>query len=141
ASDCWAVGALEAPPPVGGAATETLIEHWDGNAWAVVTTPPIAGGNLSAVTCVAASDCWAVGSQLGGAQTLTEHWDGSLWTPVTSPNAGDGVLSVLVSATCMSATDCWAVGYDDASTTSYLNLVERWDGSAWTVVPSAHPSQ
>jgi hypothetical protein len=71
ASDCWAVGYYI------NAVTQTLIERWDGTAWAIVSSPNTASGNnfLLGVTCVSASDCWAVGYyQSGVPQTLTEHY-------------------------------------------------------------------
>ena len=41
---------------------ETLAMHWDGTQWAIVPTPnPGAGGQLLAVSAVAANDVWAVG--------------------------------------------------------------------------------
>src|SRR6266550_2107815 len=60
ASDCWAAGNYFA----GGAVTQTLIERWDGTSWAIVSSPNagVTQGNfLYGVTCVSASECWAVG--------------------------------------------------------------------------------
>jgi photosystem II stability/assembly factor-like uncharacterized protein len=89
ATDVWAVGGGQL------AGSKTLIEHWDGVQWSVVTSPN-PGSNydiLDGVTAVSASDVWAVGydGNTGGvAQTLTEHWDGAQWSVVTSPNPGTG---------------------------------------------------
>lgn len=58
-SECWAVG-VSFP----GSVRQTLIERWDGNSWAIVASPnssPTQHNLLSSVTCVSASDCWAVG--------------------------------------------------------------------------------
>src|SRR4029077_17306988 len=66
-------------------ASLTLVEHWDGTSWAIVSSPntsaahnTFSGWNqLSGVTCVSASDCWAVGyagDKLGTLNTLTEHY-------------------------------------------------------------------
>src|SRR5204862_3242766 len=48
--------------------------------WSVVNPPQPKGtmtdNGLNGVTCVSASDCWAVGAFKGNAyQTLIEHWD------------------------------------------------------------------
>src|SRR5207244_865516 len=83
--------------------------------WTIVASPNTSTtqNNLLGVTCVSASDCWAVGSNVAGSgapRTLIEHWDGTVWAVVSSPNASlpNNVLS---SVTCVSASDCWAVGY------------------------------
>jgi hypothetical protein len=75
ASNCWAVGDY-----YNGIALQTLIERWDGTAWSIVTSPNISTAQtnvLSGVTCVSASECWAVGysyADNGVAQTLIEHY-------------------------------------------------------------------
>jgi hypothetical protein len=71
--DCWAVG-----ESYNGSAVLTVTERWDGTSWAIVTSPdPLGSGRsiLYGVTCVSASDCWAVGYfTSGGSHTLTEHY-------------------------------------------------------------------
>lgn len=59
AADCWAVGRY-----FNGVATQTLILHWNGQAWlqAVAPNTSVSTFNqLYGVTCVSAADCWAVG--------------------------------------------------------------------------------
>src|SRR5206468_722911 len=109
------------------------------------------------VTCLSASDCWAVGTYnsninipgfSGGDtyQTLTEHWDGTAWTVVTSPNTDATQSNYLFGLTCSSASNCWAVGlYDNGINTiddhaTYQTLVERWDGTSWTIITSPNTS-
>ena len=46
--------------------------------------------------------------------------------------AGGGIGSALRSVKCTSNTSCVAVGY----TGKGKGLIERWDGSTWTIVPS-----
>ena len=111
ASDCWAVGYYVIP----GHGGKTLIEHWNGTAWSIVTSPNATQGNeLSGVTCTSASDCWAVGDyntgSVGGWRALIEHWNGTAWSIVTSPNTS-GTQYYLRDVTCASASDCWAVGH------------------------------
>ena len=126
-SDCWAVGGNN-------------IEHWDGSAWTIVTSPST-GGQLGGVSCASASDCWAVGSYINGAyQTLIEHWDGTSWTVVSSPNTSSTESNQLHGVTCASASDCSAVGtYSNNSGYEYT-LIEKWDGSSWTIVTSLNIS-
>jgi hypothetical protein len=69
----------------------TLIEHWNGHAWSIVTSPSpwSAGSMLNGVVDISASDAWAVGVYSNNhftSQTLTEHWNGSSWSVVKSPN-------------------------------------------------------
>jgi len=131
-TDAWAVGTASA---------KTLVEHWDGASWSVVPSPN--AGTFSNLTSVAANspnDVWAVGGSFaqGAASTLVEHWDGSSWTVVPSPSPGS--LTALLGVTSVSDRNVWAVG--DANTNSAVPfvpqpLVEHWDGTSWSVVPSA----
>jgi hypothetical protein len=62
----------------------TLIEHYDGTNWSVVSSPnspPYSGNDhadsLTRVTCIATTDCWAVGYYLDSNsvnQNLIEHY-------------------------------------------------------------------
>ena len=140
ASECWAVGSYYS-----GSIDQTLIERWDGSSWAIVSSPNTLATEynyLQGVTCVSGSDCWAVGYYIktnGGYQTLIQHWDGVSWTIVTSPNTSDAQNNVLHGVTCASASNCWAVGYYDNGTTNQT-LIERWDGTSWTIITSPNTS-
>ena len=142
ASDCWAVGYYEAGL---GNPWHTLIEHWDGTSWNIVTSPntdPAQRNYLYGVTCLSTSDCWAVGAYgdpyQGPSleQTLIEHWDGSAWTIVSSPNTSATQNNALYGVTCVAASDCWAVGYHydydriTNQTGALQTLTEHWDGTA-----------
>ena len=150
ASDCWAVGRYAARynPPL----DQTLIEHWEGSGWSLIPSPdvdPTFNETLAGVTCVSSVDCWAVGGVVtpqttGGSvkQTLTEHWDGTAWSIVSSPNPFPGHDNYLAAVTCTSSSDCWAVGYvatrlNDTAFFVYQNLIEHWNGIAWTPFPSS----
>ncbi len=143
ASNCWTVGFYVAS----SGAPQTLIEHWDGTAWAIVPSPNASLPNnvLSDVTCLSASDCWAVGYYITAPsvyQTLIERWDGTSWAIVTSPNAAQ--INRLNAVTCRSASDCWAVGYSEIVGTGTLNidqtLIEHWNGTSWAIVTSPNTS-
>jgi len=143
ASDCWAVGDAF----VSGV-DQTLVEHWDGSSWAIVSSPDTNStyaNNLSGVTCISASDCWAVGYAFnaganGAAQTLTEHWDGSSWVIVNSQSTDPTQDNYLASVTCPSASQCWAVGYYFPSGDTPETMIEQWDGSSWSIATSPHTS-
>jgi hypothetical protein len=136
-NDAWAVG-ISNPTPT--AQTRTLIQHWDGTAWKVVTSrSPGQLSALSDVKAVAPNDIWAVGfyyNLAGNQQTLVEHWNGKAWRVVTSPSPGASYNGLSKLAVVSSKT-IWAVGStsNDGGNTSQT-LVERWNGKTWQVVPS-----
>lgn len=138
-NDVWAVGYYWKQ-----SLNKTLIEHWDGKSWSVITSPNPGGGNnqLNGVAVISANDVWAVGyydAGEGPSQTLLEHWDGKSWKAVTSPNPSTNA-NVLNAVTAISSTNVWAVGdYLDTSTGIWKTLTEHWDGTAWSVVSSPSP--
>ena len=75
-----------------GSAYETLIEHWDGTSWSIVTSPngsTTQDNLLDSVTCTSASQCWAVGDYYNGSayQTLIEQYTAPLLQIVTAQSA------------------------------------------------------
>ncbi len=141
ATNAWAVGHFT------GSAGENrvLVEHWNGQAWKVQTSPNPTGANTAGLTGVAATsatNAWAVGSyfqQGAGALTVIEHWDGKTWTIEPSPNPGGGDGSELNGVAATSAKNVWAVGDIDFSNGAGKTLVEHWNGSTWSVQPSPNP--
>lgn len=148
ASDCWAVGySYSLVYPRDGTAAQTLIERWDGTSWSIVNSANSGAGHNNAfasVTCVSASDCWAVGYHDLGAntayQTLAEHWNGSSWSIVTSASTSTNQSNFLADVTCVSSSDCWTVGRYLSDNNTYQTVIERWDGTSWTIVSSANTS-
>ena len=59
------------------------------------------------------------------------------WSIATSPNASTD--NYLNQDSCTSATFCVAVGSNDAGS-STQTLIEQWNGSTWTAVPSPNTS-
>lgn len=134
ANDIWAVGSGSAG---------TLTEHWNGSSWSVVPSPnPVHHANLwlTDVTAVSSNDVWAVGDYFSPVtpyanQTLVEHWNGNTWSIITSANPSND--SKFLSIVARSADDVWAVGkYEDYTINVYRALIEHWDGTTWSVVPS-----
>src|SRR5260370_20564341 len=128
ASDCEAVGHFAV-----GIFFQTLVEHWDGNGWTVISSPnptPNDDNVLNWITCNSASDCLAVGYFNAGDvnhpldQTLIEHWNGTAWAVVDSPNRDGFQFNFLNAVTCVSASECWAAGVSD--TPNALTLVEHY---------------
>jgi hypothetical protein len=103
--DVWAVGfdrGLDSPQT--STPGRTLIEHWNGTRWSVVSSPDPSstfGNALWSVKAVSASNVWAVGINDGVLDTyststpLVAHWNGSTWTQASAPGSG-GLFSVAV---------------------------------------------
>jgi hypothetical protein len=108
-SDVWAVGDWQNA----GAASQTLIEHWDGTSWSVVSSPsPGSNANeLRSVSADAPNDVWAVGitSNTGSSLTLVEHWDSANWSVIPAVNFGSA-LTEFFGVTSIAPDDVWAVG-------------------------------
>lgn len=140
ANDAWAVGA--AGNDYSGR-TSVVVLHWDGSTWQVVTAPaPSSSSSLSGLVALAADNIWAVGRYSNGTDlTLIEHWNGTIWSQVASPNSsGSNNRNDLTAVSAQAAGDVWAVGsYFDAALAVSRTLIEHWDGSAWTIVPSPSP--
>ncbi|MGH2496435.1 MAG: hypothetical protein ACRDIV_17185 [Ktedonobacteraceae bacterium] len=143
ANDVWAVGGSGRQASGG----QTLIEHWNGTNWQVVTSPNPGSiyNALYGVTAVSASNAWAVGyyvSTAGVTQTLIEHWNGSSWSAVKSPSPAS-MNNELFNVAAVSASDVWAVGFVTNNTSSQTpldqTLIEHWNGSSWSVVKSPNP--
>jgi hypothetical protein len=70
---------------------KTLIEHWNGKAWAQQSSPSPGGNSASylhAIDALSSANAWAVGDYDSGASNLTliEHWNGKAWRQVPSQN-------------------------------------------------------
>ena len=146
ASDCWAVGDYyKYDSATGRNIPQTLIEHWDGTSWAIISSPNTSTSNynfLSSVSCASASNCFAVGIQFTdlGIQTLIERWNGTSWAIVNSPNTDASDDNYLSAITCVSASDCWAVGTSTRIESGYRTLIQRWNGISWSIVSSPNVS-
>jgi hypothetical protein len=135
--DCWAVGHVG---PIGGSAFQPLIEHYAGAAWSVVPSPdPSSGGDLTAVSCPTATECWAVGTTGGEEEAsaswtspLIEYYEGDRWTLASTPGIGPGGLTGVA---CSDPDSCWAVGHSGWGSGAQP-LVEHGVGGSWSVVGS-----
>jgi hypothetical protein len=126
---------------------KTLTEHWNGTKWTVVPSPNLGGGEsddiLAGVSGVAANDMWAVGnvSMPTQAVTLAMHWDGTSWTIADTPNPGANI-NQLMGVSAATSDNVYAVG-DSVGWPGHpqqSTLIERWNGTSWTLVDSPNPS-
>jgi hypothetical protein len=122
----------------------TLIESWNGTEWTEVSSPNPGTDDydeLYGVSCLSSGDCKAVGYYIDGETfgTLVESWNGTKWSTVSSPN-GSTATNMLYSVSCVATNACTAVGdYYTVRTGTPKTLVESWNGTRWSVVPSPSP--
>ncbi|HJT55480.1 MAG TPA: hypothetical protein VJ761_03215, partial [Ktedonobacteraceae bacterium] len=146
ANDIWAVGyTLDHKSN----AAKTLIEHWDGNRWSIVSSPngSLAENILYNVAIVSANDIWAIGysSNSGyydsGNLILIEHWNGQQWSVVSSPNLAGANEQILSGLSAISSNNIWAVGFSTSANDpgETKTFIEHWNGSQWSIVNSPNP--
>ena len=118
----------------------TLIEHWNGSAWAVSSVDAITGfaARLTGVADLSSTNAWAVGEGASGG--LIEHWNGDAWSVVTLPDpAFTPATGNAISAD--SATDIWVVGTTiSAATGTDVPEALHYNGSTWTAVAVPEPN-
>jgi hypothetical protein len=124
----------------------TLALHWNGRRWTRVATPNPGDSHrdddLRGVVAIGPNNVWAVGDffQRVGAhrsyQTLSLQWRGKTWKYRPSPNpGGNSHADAFYGAGGLERAEVWAVGGFQNGHGVELPLVERWDGSAWSVQP------
>jgi hypothetical protein len=138
-----------------GSAHTGQVAHWNGSSWARVTVPLPANNNLAsdlnAISADGASDVWIVGTyelQVGPTavqnETYSLHWNGSSWTIVAMPLEDSSNVNNFFKFSAIKAnspSDVWAVGRSGVAgqVGSGATLIEHWDGTAWSIVPSPSP--
>src|SRR5262249_44337171 len=70
---------------------------------------------------------------------LAERWDGTSWSLQQAPAPAGSQGAFLAGVSCPSATSCTAVGGYQANSVP-RTLAEAWDGSSWSVQPTANPA-
>ncbi len=136
-TSCFAVGSYDT-----SSANAALVEQWNGASWSI--SPPAARSSQSQllqVACPSATDCLAVGNyQTSSVQkTLAEHWNGTSWATVYTPNPTGATSATLNGVTCSGATNCFAVG-EYATSSASKTLIERWNGTSWSISASPNPA-
>jgi len=136
ANDIWSVGNL-----VADGLAFNLFEHWNGTSWTVTEIPQPMNNfqSLSGASADATNDAWAVGSQDTFGATFAMHWNGTNWNDISTPNVGKG-RNQLNAVLALAPNDVWAVGFSTPDAppqqSATLTLIEHFDGTSWTVVPS-----
>ena len=142
-TSCYAVGQYGANTWI-----RSVIEHWNGTKWSIVPSPnPYQElALLTGIACASDASCIAVGGPVYGGSALVEQWNGTSWSIVPSANPPRRLSQATLSGvTCSSSTNCIAVGVyrTDFGSPGYPlagTLVERWNGSKWTVVATPKAS-
>ncbi len=137
-SDMWAVGYYSNSS---GTNSLTLVEHWNGSDWSVVTSPNVGSYSnvLNSVVAASSGDVWAVGAAANDSshsQTLAMRWNGTQWRVVGSANVLNSVSDTLLSISAISREDAWAVGTYATSSGLLRALTQHWDGYQWSLVTS-----
>jgi hypothetical protein len=102
-------------------------------------------GPLSGVDALASNDVWAVGTAPDPADPdenngLAMHWDGRSWKRAGTPSFG-GLTGGLVDVSLSATNFGFAVGNDGIpGFRDQQIIVERWDGSRWTLSPAPDKS-
>ncbi len=97
---------------------------------------------LTGVSCRTATICSAVGyykNSAGTTVTLAERWNGTEWLVQTPPNPAGALESKLEGVHCISNQVCIAVGYYKTGPEAFSTLIERLEGSTWSIMSSANP--
>lgn len=114
-----------------------LLYHWNGSAWTRQPAPLPPGessGELTSISCPAASFCLAVGSakdSSGVTEWYDERYGGSTWTTDVMPQ--DNSRDELWSVSCATTSRCTAVGGTDEA------VAETWNGTGWTISNPINP--
>ncbi len=145
ASDAWALGSQYEDSKHNAETTSKtgiLIEHWDGQRWAVVRQPVYRHSKrhfeFADAAMTSPSDGWAVGTQVysggGRLHPLVIHWNGHSWQNMQLPYCCAG--ATLTSVVARSPSDVWVGGAGTGSTGGSETLIEHWDGQRWYRVPT-----
>ncbi len=139
-NDVWAVGVHDVQV---GSQTQwrTLIEHYNGLTWSVVSSPNPGSqyNDLWSVTAAGTNDVWAVGFSAGipaTPQPLALRWNGTQWNVVPTPTFTGG--SDLYDVAIVGPNDVWVVGDRavGAPGPTIGTLALHWSGSQWQEVPT-----
>jgi hypothetical protein len=127
-----------------GAGKPAAAVSLGGSGWSVVPSYNFGSldNDLAGVSAASATDAWAVGAYYPGSSnvlaTLAEHFDGNRWTAYPLPNVGVEENTLL--AVSMPSTGvAWAVGYYVNGKFQQQTLIEHFNGTVWSVIPSPSP--
>jgi hypothetical protein len=136
-----------------GSAHTGLVAHWDGTSWSRVTVPLPQNDNLAsdldAISADGPNDVWIVGTFMDPIsptffphETYSLHFNGSTWSIVPMPLVGSSNVNAFFhfdSIKANSPTDVWAVGAQGVVDGNSSTLIEHFNGTSWSIVPSPSP--
>jgi hypothetical protein len=138
-NNAWAVGFTSG--------STALVEHWDGTSWSIVSSRAFTGVSISAgaVSADSSTDVWAMGFLATGsttAENVSLHWNGTSWSQIPAAHLRSGGVGPL---SALSPANVWAVGTGPGAPTGGFSahptaVIEHWDGTSWSVVPSPNPN-
>jgi alpha-tubulin suppressor-like RCC1 family protein len=96
---------------------------------------------LDGISAVSSTEAWAVGASnaLVSSTPLAEHWNGQAWLTAAVPLPAGASTATLTGVDELTATNVWAVGSTPATGSDQRTLIEHFNGSDWSVVPSPDP--
>lgn len=98
---------------------------------------------LSGTACPASTACFAAGRWDDGSgvpTALLERWNGTSWSQMTPAIPSGSAGTDLTAVHCTTTSECTAVGNYDDGTGTQTPLIERWNGSAWSLQSATAPS-
>lgn len=134
--DVWAVG--NAWQTASGT-PHAIAERWDGHSWKTAPAPTASAfSSLTAYPGATDAAVWGLLATPAGNQRLV-RWDGRAWQelPMPDPSAKGLDLQALAAGPHGAV---WAAGsyYSaDAASPWAVPIVEHWDGTAWSRVPTS----
>jgi len=138
ASMCFAVGRDELRD-------KSPVERWNGSEWTTQFKPKGGLGYPADVSCPSTTMCVAAGWRDGAGPRAWLYKDEvGGWSSTTEepPTPAGGSQAVLRSISCYSSTACTAVGtYYRESEEAYKLLIERWNGTSWSIQSAPNPSE
>ena len=139
-----ATGSFETVPSCPDVVTP-LSGRWEKVSSPNVTSATPVSNELLGVAAISENHVWAVGWSQDPQgppyvqRTLIQHFNGSTWNIVPSPNPSKDIQSVLYSVSGKTPNDVWAVGSSNNGSAPTRTLIQHWNGTQWTIVPSPSP--
>ncbi len=109
--------------------------RWNGAAWTRVPSPSPGPNSYLLSVAAPAGSAWAVGYTDSPMRTL-HGVERNVWT---TGSRTPGRPATIFPGGVVAPGSAWAVGYNDSGGVISESLILRWDGTAWTTVPSPRP--
>jgi hypothetical protein len=140
------LGAVASPagaaPARTGETTSTTTSIWTVETTVNQKPTQVNNSYFNGVSASGATEAWAVGIYMDGHaldHPLAEQWNGSTWSLGQVPQPA-GQQATFNAVDDLGPDDTWAVGTSwtggVGSTPGGNTLIEQWNGTAWTIVPS-----